>query len=240
MIKFIVTTFLLAVAIHGQEDAVVTTQAPDPMVDEATFYIGELFHKYGVDGKLSLEGFEHLMFNLALHHKQNREMDEHEEHRHHHGHWDGHSEGHVDQPSDHEDHSNDHDHVGEPLKDHDHQDEPKNQDGHSEERSGEHINAEPLSDDCDEEPNETPDRRKRALTNSLTITHDHEHNKCLTARDLLNYYRLDPASAAIEPEYFMQMCPAIIYQLDQNFCGHQSLPQQKPHEAKAFWYISPA
>jgi hypothetical protein len=58
-------------------------------------------------------------------------------------------------------------------------------------------------------------------------------NKCLTPQDILETFGLEPHhSLVISPSVFLNLCPAIVYELDQRLCYNKTVEQNLTDSAR--------
>ncbi|KAL1418658.1 hypothetical protein MTO96_025695 [Rhipicephalus appendiculatus] len=190
------------------------------------YFLRKLFDKYGHDGKMTFEGFEHLLENLGLAHITIRDHDlsAHRPeganvgfvNRHaHHVHVDGvGAAAVVDEHHDHHDHG----HGGD-SSDHTHASE------------GDH-HARVQRDLSSQDHTEAVDSSNRTEAPSVpkvsatTRTAEVSFEKCLTATEILHTVDTSPEANVIDLKDFQQLCPALVYQLDEKHC---SVPQLNRH-----------
>lgn len=150
---------------QNEKDSAQPTSEYSIADEETAFYLSEIFDKYGSEGKLTLEGFEHLMENLGLGHLS---IDDHD------------LRDHFDDIGGFQDLHSDHDHHNHPNHHHDHHHHPN----HVGDEDHDNRIAEGAADSADGENHEHFDldyhsesgRDKRALSH-LEVHHNHDHNR---------------------------------------------------------------
>ncbi|XP_072936810.1 zinc transporter ZIP5 [Epargyreus clarus] len=72
---------------------------------------------------------------------------------------------------------------------------------------------------------DTQHRHRRAVTSEVPIL----KKSCLSPKDILELYGMEnePGVITINPKTFLEMCPALVYQLDQRSCYKTEVPKPK-------------
>ncbi|XP_037278343.2 zinc transporter foi isoform X1 [Rhipicephalus microplus] len=195
------------------------------------YFLRKLFDKYGHDGKMTFEGFEHLLENLGLAHITIRDHDlsAHRpqganvgfvNHHAHHVHVDG--VGATAVVDDHHDH---HDHRdGRDSSDHMHASE-----GDRHARVQRDLSSQDHTEAVDSSNRtEAPSVPKVSAT---TRTAEVSFEKCLTATEILHTVDTSPEASVINLKDFQQLCPALVYQLDEKHCSEPQLNRHIHHHS---------
>uniref|UniRef100_A0A131XZL8 Putative zinc transporter zip10-like protein n=1 Tax=Ixodes ricinus TaxID=34613 RepID=A0A131XZL8_IXORI len=191
---------------------------------EHEYFLRKIFDKYGHNGVMSFEGFEHLLENLGLaqivFHDHDLSLHRPEgatgfvnQHPHH-----DHSEAAFGGRS------------GDDGKGHDHEDHHEDHHGHSQnKRSGDAPDT--TENDVASRvergvPSQEPPIKASFNATGLADVPNPTHKatsitfeKCLTATEILHTFDISPEKNSINIESFRYLCPAIIYQLDQKHCS---------------------
>ncbi|XP_077524787.1 zinc transporter foi-like isoform X2 [Amblyomma americanum] len=189
------------------------------------YFLRKLFDKYGHDGRMTFEGFEHLLENLGL---AQITIHDHDLSAHRPG---GGSVGFVDRHTHHM-----HAGTGEEssiVDDHhdNHQHEGSGHSNHSQVPEGAHL-ARARRDLSSHDHTEGADpSNKTEVPDVQQITPKMKtaevtFEKCLTATEILHTVDTSPEANVISLKDFLHVCPALIYQLDERHC---SMPQMDRH-----------
>lgn len=200
-------------------------ETPERFRDHA-YFLRKLFDKYGHDGKMTFEGFEHLLESLGLAHITIRDHDL-SAHR-----PDGASAGFVNRHVNHvhvdmvdtiiDDHY-DHRHTGDEL-DHTHV-----SDGAHHMRVQRDLSSQDHTEAVDSSNStEAPSVPK---VSAKTRTAEVSFEKCLTATEILHTIDTSPEGNVINLKEFQQLCPALIYQLDEKRCSEPQVNRHIHHHS---------
>ncbi|XP_064470707.1 zinc transporter ZIP6-like isoform X2 [Ornithodoros turicata] len=164
---------------------------------EHEYFLRKLFEKYGHNGVMTFEGFEHLLENLGLAQITFRDHDLSLHHP------EG-STGFVDR----------HEHHEHTVEGYVHDDDEH----HENEMHSRAVRQVTSHQELSSTPSENTTSSASSGHSSHLKTAEITFEKCLTATEILHTFDLQPETSTINPEKFLYLCPAIIYQLDQKHC----------------------
>nr|XP_050035391.1 zinc transporter foi-like isoform X1 [Dermacentor andersoni] len=185
------------------------------------YFLRKLFDKYGHDGQMTFEGFEHLLENLGLAHITIRDHDL-SAHR-----PEGANVGFVNRHANHI-----HGDMADALVDshhgHQHSGEESDHAHTSEGARLARVQRDLSSQDGTEAANSsnTTEAPSMPKVTASTRTAEVSFEKCLTATEILHTVDTSPEANVINLKDFVHLCPALVYQLDEKHC---SLPKANRH-----------
>ncbi|XP_076343235.1 zinc transporter ZIP6-like isoform X2 [Tachypleus tridentatus] len=219
-----------------------TAESNNDKLDHRIF-IKEIFHKYGHNGVITFEGFEHLLESLGIgqivihdhdlqsHREENYVFREkHQNHNH-----TARKNGRLGSTHSHET-TNVNKGALKPLVQH----------GLVESSTSERKSHGDRIQKKERKQNKVRDTDEDELLSNITNVYSEEENlssypiyivtgqKCLTATEILHSFDISTVNSLITPVDFLHLCPAIIYELEQRHCKDSVLWHLYDHEEDEF------